>query len=105
MPIIKFIIKVVAGFFVVLVAIILLIAASMPSPEEVDQAVDDIKFKVAEDAETQYEMVYRISGTPIDRCVQAGFVAAAWLQAQNEERYSLWKNIELTACELAGMPR
>lgn len=104
MSIIKFIIKVIAGFIIIVWLIGIIIAMAMPSPQEVDQAVDDIYVKVAEDAESQYFMVQK-SGSLIDRCVQAGLVAAAWLQAQDSGKYDKWKDVEQHACVNAGVPR
>lgn len=63
-----------------------------------------IEWQVAMDAVKQYEMVER-HGTAIDRCVHAGFVAAAFLGAQAEDRYQEWKNIERQDCAAAGVPR
>lgn len=104
MSIIKFILKVIAAFVIVIILIGILIASAVPSPQEVDQAVDDIYLKVAEDAEAQYDMV-KVSGTAIDKCVQAGMVAAAWLQAQDSGKYDQWKDVEERACANAGVPR
>lgn len=104
MSIIKFIIKVIAGFLIVVFTLMLIIAALAPSPEEVSNAIDDIKVKVATDAETRYEMA-KSSGTLIDQCVQAGAVAAAWMQAHDDEKYASWKQVELADCKRAGVPR
>jgi hypothetical protein len=104
MSIIKFIAKVVAGFFIILFVIALLIGLAMPSPEEVDKVMEDIETQVAQDAEEQFRISERV-GSSIDRCVQAGFVAAAWLQANNEAKYQEWKQVEYTQCNRAGVPR
>lgn len=37
--------------------------------------------------------------------VKAGFVSAAYLQAQDEPNYQNWKNIEKADCEKAGIPQ
>lgn len=68
-----------------------------------EEALRDIENQVAEDAVAQYEMVDR-HGSAIDRCVQAGLVSAAYLQAKNEEQYQFWKTIENLNCANAGMP-
>ncbi len=104
MSIIKFILKVIAAFIIIIFVLSILLAMAMPSPEEVDQAVTDIEVQVAEDAEAQFKMV-RASGTLIDQCVQAGLVAAAWLQAQDAGKYDQWKDVEERACANAGVPR
>ena len=44
-----------------------------------------VENKVAKDAEAQYSIAAR-SGTAIDRCVHAGFVAAAYLQGRIQVR-------------------
>ncbi|MBI1275405.1 hypothetical protein GC177_05480 [bacterium] len=43
----------------------------------------DIQNQVAEDAVTQYGIASR-NGNKMDKCVQAGLVTAAFLQAKNE---------------------
>lgn len=55
-------------------------------------SMEDVKKQVALDAETQYEIAER-NGNRTDKCVQAGFVAAAYLQAQDERNYARWKQI------------
>ena len=66
--------------------------------------MENILQKVSIDAEIQYNMVVR-SGTSIDRCVHAGMVAAAHLQANDEEKYKRWKAIEKQDCIVANVPR
>lgn len=68
-----------------------------------DDAIADIHNQVAEDAVAQYEMVER-HGSVIEKCVHAGLVSAAYLQAKDEEKYRFWKVIEDLACATAGMP-
>lgn len=71
------------------------------------QAAQDlrtIQTQVADDAIRQYNISSR-SGSAMDRCVQAGFVAAALLQAQDEPRYAVWKGTEAKDCKAAGVPR
>ena len=60
--------------------------------------------KVANDAVSQYNIVKR-QGDKISLCVSAGFVSAAFLQAQNEPGYQAWKETENRDCRAAGMPR
>lgn len=59
---------------------------------------------VAKNFEKQYVMSVR-SGTPIDVCVHAGLVAAAYLQAHDQLNYQRWKQTESADCALAGMPK
>jgi hypothetical protein len=35
--------------------------------------------------------------------VHAGLCAAAWLQAQNEEKYTYWKGVEKRLAEKVGL--
>lgn len=66
--------------------------------------LNDINQKVASDAVTQYNIAKR-SGTPMDACVQAGLVAAAYLQAQDESSYRQWKATQSSDCAAAGVPQ
>ena len=58
--------------------------------------------KVVADAVDQYNIAKR-SGTPIDQCVQARVVPAAYLQAKDEDNYKIWKETEATDCGAVGM--
>lgn len=60
--------------------------------------------QVASDAVKEFEIAVR-NGTPMDKCVQAGLVTAAYLQAHDEENYRRWKQTEATACVAAGLNR
>lgn len=66
------------------------------------QTMADIENKVAADAVQQYEMAKR-QGDPMQVCVQAGFVSAAWLQAKDEPRYRAAKATEKADCARAGV--
>lgn len=50
----------------------------------------------------QYGIAKR-NGSDIDACVQAGMVAAAYLQAENEAGYQVWKQTEKADCAKAGL--
>lgn len=63
-----------------------------------------IEMQVAEDAVKQYDIA-KTSGSAMDRCVQAGFVAAAYLQAKDDANYKVWKQTESDECGAAGVPR
>jgi hypothetical protein len=78
-------------------------AAAFASPRA-RRSMDDIYAKVANDAVERYEMAKR-QGDPIQTCVQAMGVSAAWLQAKNEARYQAAKATESADCAHAGMPR
>jgi hypothetical protein len=69
---------------------------------QVATTMADIEGKVASDAETQYGIAKR-QGDPMQTCVQAGMVAAAWLQAKNETEYGRWKATEKADCAQAGI--
>jgi hypothetical protein len=60
--------------------------------------------KVASGFIDQYNIAKR-SGTPIDVCVHAGLVSAAFLQAKDDANYQVWKATEAAACKAAGMPQ
>ncbi|HEY5373747.1 MAG TPA: hypothetical protein VIK01_08665 [Polyangiaceae bacterium] len=68
-----------------------------------DFSMDRIKQKVATDAVNQYNMAKR-GGSAVDVCVHAGFVAAAYLQANDETNYQAWKQTQKTDCQAAGVP-
>lgn len=61
-----------------------------------------IEDKVAEDAVSQYNIAKR-EGDKTQICVQAGLVSAAFLQAEDETNYKLWKKIQYTDCKKVGM--
>ena len=58
--------------------------------------------KVVSDAVDRYNNAKQ-NGTGIDQCVQARDVAAAYLQAKDEENYKIWKETEATDCGAVGM--
>jgi hypothetical protein len=62
-----------------------------------------IEEQVAIDALAQYQIVAR-HGSAVDRCVHAGLVSAALVQAKKEEEYKQWKMQETADCRAAGMP-
>jgi len=72
---------------------------------QAERNMQNITNKVAADAEHQYSIVTKSGGTPIDICVHAGFVAAAYLQAKDESNYSKWKRIQGDDCRRAGVPQ
>jgi hypothetical protein len=58
---------------------------------------------VSSDAVAQYRIAKQ-QGDPIQVCVQAGLVSAAYLQAKKTVEYNKWKAIEKSACRRAGIP-
>jgi hypothetical protein len=63
-----------------------------------------IENQVANDAVNQYQIAKR-QGNPIQVCVQAGLVSAAYLQAKDETNYRQWKTTESEDCKRAGVSR
>jgi len=41
----------------------------------------------------------------VPKCVHAGMVAAAYLQAKDQGSYARWKEVERQDCNAAGVPR
>ena len=77
------------------------ISAGARTPDPVSQSasrfMDDINEKVIGDAEREYQIASR-SGNDVDRCVHAGMVAAAYIQAHNQSGYQSWKMREEMDC-------
>ena len=61
-----------------------------------------IENQVAEDSVKEYNIA-KSQGDAIQICVQAGMVAAAYLQANDRVNYNKWKAIEKSDCRVAGM--
>lgn len=61
-----------------------------------------IETQVATDAVKEYDIAKR-NGSAMDAYVQASFVAAAFLQANDEYSYKKWKAIEEQEALRAGM--
>jgi hypothetical protein len=91
--------KITAGFFVVI--IIITFAFGGGTDALVEHEMQRIENNVAEDAVKQYEIAKK-NGSAIDAYVQAGVVSAAYLQANDEENYKKWKEIEAQEAKLAG---
>lgn len=89
-----------------LTAIIIIVAVIMGvyyfSGGGIEQQTASLYSKVATDQEESYRIA-KESGTAIDAYVQAGIVAAAYLQAKDEVNYKKWKAIEKEEAKLAGM--
>lgn len=58
--------------------------------------------KAVDDQVLQYNMAVK-AGTQTDRCVQAGFVASAYIQAKDEPNYQAWSGIRNNECKAAGL--
>ena len=59
--------------------------------------------QVLSDSIDQYNITDR-SGSAMDKCVQAGMVKAAALQAKREDYYKFWSDIHKLDCLVAGVP-
>lgn len=70
--------------------------------DQVQKDVNNISSQVARDAEKQYEIA-RKNGEDMDAYLQAGIVAAAYLQANDEANYKKWKKIEKEAGKKVGL--
>lgn len=74
------------------------------SETQISTTLDDIYKKVSNDAVDQYQIAKR-QGDPIQICVQAGLVSAAYLQEKNEAAYDQWKTTQKQDCVRAGLPQ
>ena len=102
MGFIKGTLKIAIGIVLAIVIIVVIIGAAASSKSG-KATLREVHNDVAKDAIDQYEMAKR-NGTKSEICVQAGFVAAAYLQAKNEPEYARWQTIKKTDCRAAGLP-
>ncbi len=58
--------------------------------------------KAIDDQVQQYNLAVR-AGSQMDRCVQAGFVASAYIQTKDEPNYQAWSGIRNNECRAAGI--
>lgn len=103
MTALTFIAKVIGGTIITLFTIGLLIALAWPSPDEVQQGVNDLYSQTAESQIEQYHLAAK-HGTAIEQCVAAQQVATAYRMANDEKNYEHWKGVERIDCAAAGMP-
>lgn len=89
-------------FFAGSVLLLTLNLSSCSFEDQVQKEVNDISSQVARDAEKQYEIAKK-NGEDMDAYIQAGMVAAAYLQANDEENYKKWKKIEKEAAKKVGL--
>jgi hypothetical protein len=64
----------------------------------------DINVQVAKDSIDEYDITKR-QGDPMEICVHAGLVAAAYLQAKDGASYEHWKIVEKRDCAAAGLAK
>lgn len=79
-------------------------AQQQAATAQVADTMRGIYDQVSKDAVEQYGIAKR-QGSPIDICVHAGLVSAAYIQAKDEANYRAWKAKELEDCDRAGVPR
>jgi hypothetical protein len=60
--------------------------------------------RAVDDQVLQYSWAVK-AGTQNDRCIQAGFVASAYIQAKDEPNYQAWSGIRNNECKAAGIPQ
>jgi len=72
--------------------------------QAVEAQMDSTYDKVSSDMVAQYDIAKK-QGDPMQTCVQAGMVSAAYLQAKDEAKYNEWKAIEKTDCKAAGIDK
>ncbi len=72
--------------------------------QAVEAQMDSTYDKVSSDMVAQYDIAKK-QGDPMQTCVQAGMVSAAYLQAKDETKYNEWKAIEKTDCKAAGIDK
>ena len=58
--------------------------------------------RAIDDQVLQYNAAVK-AGSQNDRCVQAGFVASAYIQAKDEPNYQAWSGIRNDECRAAGI--
>ena len=84
--------------------IVVAVFAASGCDAAVDAEMQSIENKVATDAVDQYNIAKQ-SGGPMDACVAAGMVTAAYLQAEDQANYSRWKATKRVDCQAAGLPQ
>jgi hypothetical protein len=60
--------------------------------------------RAVDDQVVQYNMAVR-AGSKTDQCIQAGFVASAYIQVKDEPNYQAWTGIRNNDCAAAGLPK
>lgn len=65
---------------------------------------ETVNSSVIQQATREYELV-AVNGTKIEKCVHAGLVANAYLNAMQENGYKTWVAVKKRDCEEAGVPQ
>jgi hypothetical protein len=85
-----------------LVLTVALGGCSSPSPEA---SLKNLKDATALDLAEQFHIASKNGAKPMELCVQAGVVKAAYLQAKDEKQYQVWTALEDISCEEAGIKK
>ncbi len=93
-------VKIIGGIIIGLIFIWFFFGGGLE--EQAMKEVDKIENQVAADAVKQYEIAKK-NGSAMDAYLQASMVAAAFLQANDEENYKKWKKIEEEEAKNAGV--
>ncbi|MCD2168066.1 hypothetical protein [Comamonas koreensis] len=83
---------------------ILLAASAVLMGCEPPPTLEDIQRKVLADSIDQYNIVAN-GGSAMDRCVRAGLVSAAAVQAKDSAQHERWRQVEKDDCAAAGVPK
>jgi RNA polymerase subunit RPABC4/transcription elongation factor Spt4 len=89
------------GLIVILAVVLFFFGGGIE--HQASKEMEKIEQQVATDVTQQYEIAKR-NGNPIEVCVHAGMVSAAFLQAKDEANYKVWQKIQVADCKKAGMP-
>jgi len=94
---------IIKGGYVKKILILLSVLFLFSCDKLIEKEMDSIHRQVIKDSIDQLNIAIK-GGDPIDICVYAGMLSAAYLQAKDEEGYIKAKAFEKKACENAGIP-
>jgi len=92
-----------SSVFFILSGAVLLVWWMAVADKNVNESMRNIETTVAADMVEQYNIAKR-GGDQTQICVQAGVVAAAFLQAKDEVNYRTWERKKNADCKKAGIP-
>lgn len=72
--------------------------------ERAQKFKETVNASVIQQATREYQLV-AANGTKIEKCVHAGLVANAYLNAMEEGEYKTWVAVKKRDCEEAGVPQ
>ena len=88
--------------FAIIIIVGSIIAVSVTSDSVVTSTMQDIENQVAADAVKQFEIAKK-NGSTMDAYSAASMVKAAYLQANDEENYQKWHDIEQDLAKQLGL--